>query len=65
MEEKQNNIHKRGFASMSPERRKEIARNGGKLSGGNFKNDRKRASEVGRKGGLANRKGKDGNSTGN
>jgi general stress protein YciG len=63
MEEKQNNIKRRGFASMSPERRREIAINGGKLSGGNFKNDRKRASEVGRKGGLASRKKKDAGTT--
>jgi hypothetical protein len=27
-----NNIHKRGFASMTPERRKEIASNGGKAA---------------------------------
>lgn len=41
----------RGFASMDPEERREIARKGGQASGGNFKNDPQRASEAGRKGG--------------
>lgn len=40
----------RGFAAMSPERRREIASKGGSLSGGNFKNDKKRASEAGIRG---------------
>lgn len=53
MEKKPNNVKRRGFASMTPERRREIASKGGKASSGNFKHDRKRASEVGRKGGYA------------
>jgi uncharacterized protein len=44
---------KRGFASLSPERLREIASRGGKNSGGNFKKDAARAVESGRKGGLA------------
>lgn len=43
---------KRGFASMDPDKQKEIASKGGKASGGNFKNDPKRASEAGKKGGA-------------
>lgn len=42
---------KRGFAAMDPERQREIAREGGRASGGNFKNDREKAREAGRKGG--------------
>lgn len=49
------NIHKRGFASMSPERRSEVSRKGGQNSGGNFKHDRERARILGRKGGLASK----------
>lgn len=45
------NKDKRGFASMDENKQREIASKGGKASGGNFKNDRKRASEAGRKGG--------------
>lgn len=45
-------IHLRGFASMDPDRQREIARKGGKASGGNFKNDRERAAKAGKKGGL-------------
>ena len=41
----------RGFASMDPERRREIASRGGKASGGNFANDTARAAEAGRRGG--------------
>jgi len=41
----------RGFASMDENKQREIASKGGKASGGNFKNDRKRASEAGKKGG--------------
>ncbi len=41
----------RGFASMTPERRAEIAAMGGKASGGNFKHNRTRASAAGAKGG--------------
>lgn len=44
---------KRGFASMNPDQQKEIASKGGQASGGNFKNDPKRASEAGKKGGAA------------
>lgn len=44
---------KQGFASMSPEKRREIASKGGKASGGNFKNDRERASQAGKRGGSA------------
>lgn len=45
------NTSKRGFASMDEDKQKEIARKGGKASGGNFANDRKKASEAGKKGG--------------
>ena len=44
---------KRGFASMDKEQQREIAAKGGRESGGNFENDRKRAAEAGRKGGEA------------
>jgi general stress protein YciG len=43
----------RGFASMSEEERKKIASEGGSASGGNFKNDREKASRAGKKGGQA------------
>ena len=43
----------RGFASMNEDRQKEIASMGGKASSGNFANDRKRASEAGKKGAQA------------
>jgi hypothetical protein len=46
-----NNTSKRGFASMDPDKQRAIASKGGKASGGNFANDRKRASEAGRRGG--------------
>lgn len=42
---------KRGFAAMDPEEQREIASKGGSASGGNFKNDRQKAREAGRKGG--------------
>lgn len=42
---------KRGFAAMDPAKQREIARKGGKASGGNFANDRERAAEAGRIGG--------------
>lgn len=42
---------KRGFASMSADKVKKIASMGGKVSGGNFKNDPARARTAGRKGG--------------
>jgi general stress protein YciG len=41
----------RGFAAMSERKQREIASKGGSASGGNFKNDREKASEAGRKGG--------------
>lgn len=44
----------RGFASMDEAKQREIARKGGKSSSGNFKNDPKRASEAGKKGGKHN-----------
>ena len=50
------NIHKRGFASMTPERRKEVSSKGGKLSGGNFKNNRELARRAGQKGGSVSYK---------
>lgn len=43
----------RGFASMSSEKQREIASKGGRASGGNFKYDRQRASEAGKKGAEA------------
>jgi general stress protein YciG len=43
----------RGFASMDDDKQREIASEGGKASGGNFKNDPERASEAGKKGGEA------------
>lgn len=43
----------RGFASMDPDRQREIASEGGKASGGNFANDPQRASEAGKKGAAA------------
>ncbi len=47
------NASSRGFASMDKDRQREIASEGGKASGGNFANNRQRASEAGRKGGQA------------
>jgi general stress protein YciG len=50
----------RGFAQMiknDPQRQKAIASKGGSMSPGNFKNDRKRASEAGRRGGSASSRG--------
>jgi uncharacterized protein len=41
----------RGFASMDEARQREIASEGGRASGGNFRNDPERAAEAGRKGG--------------
>ena len=48
----------RGFAAMDPERQRAIASKGGQSQGkqnnpGNFANDRQKAREAGRKGGLA------------
>lgn len=45
------NTSKRGFASMDAKMQREIASKGGSASGGNFKNDRQRASAAGKKGG--------------
>lgn len=45
------NSQSRGFASMDQAKQQAIASKGGKASGGNFKNNPKRASEAGRKGG--------------
>lgn len=41
----------RGFASMDTAKQREIASKGGRASGGNFKNDPKRASQAGKRGG--------------
>jgi general stress protein YciG len=41
----------RGFAAMDEDKQREIASKGGKASGGNFKNDREKASRAGKKGG--------------
>ena len=43
----------RGFASMNPERQRRIASKGGSMSGGNFKNDPRRASMAGKRGAAA------------
>lgn len=40
----------RGFASMDKDKQRKIASEGGKTSGGNFANDREKASEAGKKG---------------
>ena len=42
---------KSGFGAMDPEQRRQLARKGGKKSGGNFKNDPDRAAEAGSRGG--------------
>lgn len=47
----------RGFAAMSEEKRRAIASKGGKNSPGNFKNNKSRAAELGRKGGLVRKDG--------
>jgi general stress protein YciG len=41
----------RGFAAMDPDKQRLIARKGGSMSGGNFKNDREKASRAGKKSG--------------
>jgi len=46
----------RGFASMDPKKQREIASRGRSASGGNFKNDREKASRAGRAGGKASRR---------
>lgn len=56
---KVSNISKRGFASMSPERRREIARMGGAAVPGNkrsFSQDRSLASTAGALGGSKTQK---------
>lgn len=45
------NTSKRGFASMSKQKQRQIASLGGQASPGNFKNDPQRASREGKKGG--------------
>lgn len=50
----------RGFAGMDEEKQREIASKGGQSQGkennpGNFANDRRKASEAGKKGGQASR----------
>jgi general stress protein YciG len=42
----------RGLAAASPETRRRVAQKGGKSSPSNFKHNRERAKEAGRKGGL-------------
>lgn len=44
---------KRGFASMDKDKVKKIASMGGRVSGGNFKNNPDRARAAGKKGGQA------------
>jgi uncharacterized protein len=53
-----NDNSNRGFASMDPEKQREIASKGGQSQGkennpGNFANNPERASEAGRKGGSS------------
>lgn len=48
---------KQGFASLSPERRREVAAKGGRAGGNVFKENRKRAAELGRKGGEISKRG--------
>jgi len=50
------NTSGRGFAGMSEDQQKDIASKGGSASGGNFKNDRARASKAGKKGGQKSRR---------
>ncbi len=55
-----NNVSKRGFASMSLEKRREIASKGGKSVPNerrSFSQDRDLASEAGKKGGKLSRSG--------
>lgn len=46
-------VSDRGFASMDDKKQREIASQGGKASGGNFQNDKQKASEAGKKGAAA------------
>lgn len=48
-----NSSSRRGFAAMDEDKQREIASKGGKASGGNFKRDRQKASEAGKKGGSS------------
>jgi len=50
-------VENRGFASMSPEKRRAIARKGGQMSPGNFARDREKASRAGKIGGSRSRRG--------
>lgn len=43
----------RGFASMDADKQREIASKGGQASGGNFQNNKAKASAAGRKGAAA------------
>jgi general stress protein YciG len=55
-EEKISRVHLRGFAALSPKRRREIASSGGKRAhelGTAHKWDSSEAREAGRRGGLA------------
>jgi general stress protein YciG len=52
----------RGFASMDPDKQKNIARQGGQAQGktnnpANFANDTKKASKAGKRGGTNSRRG--------
>jgi general stress protein YciG len=40
----------KGFAAMDPEKARKIQQKGGQTTKGNFKHDRERAREMGRKG---------------
>ena len=51
MADRQSPGSNRGFAAMDGVKQRGIASKGGRASGGNFKNDRGRAAEAGRKGG--------------
>ena len=48
---------RRGFAAMDRAKQREIARKGGSMSPGNFRNDPARAAVAGRKGGETSRGG--------
>ncbi|HEY3603929.1 MAG TPA: general stress protein [Sporichthyaceae bacterium] len=48
-----NSNSNRGFAGMDEDKQRDIASKGGQASGGNFANDRERASEAGKKGAQA------------
>ncbi|KAI8992003.1 hypothetical protein BDF20DRAFT_847705 [Mycotypha africana] len=47
------NTGNQGFASMDPDKQREIASQGGKASSGSFEKGSQRAKEAGRKGGKA------------